>query len=557
MSGQRGPSTADELVTLAEERYALGRADDGEPYAVERSGPNVARFFRGGRASLRAALAAAYADQHDRVPSAQSLVDALAVLEGRALQASRRALPLRSARTAGGVVLDMGDETGRAIAVTAHGWEILDRSPVTFRRSELVGGLPAPMSGGDLLAELQQLLNLEGDDLAIVLAQLIGVLLGLPVVIVLLRGPAGVAKTSAARILVLLLDPGPAPVRGAPKDPEAWAVTAAGSVVVALDNLDTIPGWLSDVLCRAVTGEGFLRRALYTDGAISVVAFRRAVILTAIDPGSLRGDLADRLAVVDLRPIAEEDRLDDAAVAARFGEAHPRLLGAVLDLVVKVLAVLPTISLDRRPRMADYARVLAAVDGTLGTNGLVSYLGQRGELQRDAAEGDRVGAAVLAFMGERDTWSGTAAELRDALTPEHPPRDWPTTPRGLSAALRRVAQPLLSAGIRVTFGGREGHRGRRVMRLEKVGDEPSASAASTAPDPTPPQSAPDTADDADDRAVPADGWERAGETTASRPPVPADGADGADDRSPDSSPPPVENEYPRSAWCPDDGGLPT
>jgi hypothetical protein len=46
-------SAADLIVQLATDRYILGRAEDGEPFAIERDGPNVARMFRGGRASLR------------------------------------------------------------------------------------------------------------------------------------------------------------------------------------------------------------------------------------------------------------------------------------------------------------------------------------------------------------------------------------------------------------------------------------------------------------------------------------------------------------------------
>ena len=85
-------------------RYDLARAEDGEPFAIDRTGPNVARMFRGGRTSLRAALAASFADKFGKVPPAQALVDALAVLEGRALSAARRPLPLRSTRLADGSV---------------------------------------------------------------------------------------------------------------------------------------------------------------------------------------------------------------------------------------------------------------------------------------------------------------------------------------------------------------------------------------------------------------------------------------------------------------------
>jgi hypothetical protein len=257
--GKGRRSAADRLVALAEERYDLGRADDGEPFAVERDGPNVAHLFRGGRASLRAALAADYATEAGKVPPAQSLVDALAVLEGRALAAPRQALPLRAVRLPDGAVLhDLADGSGRVARVDADGWTILPRSPVPFRRSELTGPLPTPAAGD--LGRLGALLNVGPDDLSCALAQLVAAVLGIPAPIVLLRGPAGVAKTWGARILAATLDPSPAAVRAAPRDFEQWAVATSGSLVVALDNLDSVPAWLSDALCRAVTGEAIVRR---------------------------------------------------------------------------------------------------------------------------------------------------------------------------------------------------------------------------------------------------------------------------------------------------------
>ena len=519
-------SAADLIVELAMGRYDLARAEDGEPFAIDRSGPNVARMFRGGRASLRAALAASFADKFAKVPPAQALVDALAVLEGRALGATRCPLPLRSTRLDdGSVVIDLGDESGRAIVVGPNGSHIVDRSPVTFRRSELISPLPEPRVGD--LADLTTLLNVAPEDRPLVLAQQVGALLGIPVPIVLFRGPAGAAKTSAARALARTIDPSPAPVRSVPRDPEGWAVTAGGSYVVVLDNVDTIPGWLSDALCRAVTGEGYLRRALYTDSAISVVAFRRAIILTGIDPGAMRGDLADRLLAIDLRPIDERHRQDDADVETAFRTAHPDILGAILELTGAVLRTLPSIRLTRRPRMADFGRVLATIDAILGTNGLDRYMAQRGELQREAAEGDRIGAAVIAWMQSRADWAGTATELLEAITPERRPKDWPTTPRGLSGALRRVAQPLEAAGICLTFS-QAGHDKRRIIGLERVGEQPSAPSADGGLNVK-------QADGGDDRAVDADGWTPP--VVADRPQMwavsehAADGADGAAGRS--------------------------
>ncbi|HEY8094363.1 MAG TPA: hypothetical protein VID93_11290 [Acidimicrobiales bacterium] len=86
----------------------------------------------------------------------------------------------------------------------------MDRPGVLFRRSELTGALPEPLPGS-----LDGLLDL---------------------------------------------------LRAVPRDLEGWAVAAAGSYVVGLDNL---------------SGEAIVRRALYTDSGLSVVAFRRAVVVDA------------------------------------------------------------------------------------------------------------------------------------------------------------------------------------------------------------------------------------------------------------------------------------
>lgn len=467
---KRRMSAADVLVALAEERYDLGRASDGEPYAVQRDGPNIALTFRGTHASLRAALASAYAAEVGKVPPSQSLTDVLAVLEGRALGAPRQPLPLRAYRAAPDhVLLDLGDDTGRVVSIRPTGWALLDRSPVTFRRSALTGRLPVPTAPDrDALAGL---VNVVPEDVPLLWAHMVAALLCVPVPLLLLRGPAGTAKTSAAEILSRLIDASPAPTRATPRDIEAWAVAASGSFVVALDNVDTISHWLSDALCRAATGEALVRRALYTDSGLSVVAFMRAVILTAIDPGAMRGDLSDRLLAVDLRPIPDARRRDDAEVKAAFEAAHPGLLTAALQLTGAVLGRLPSLVLPGLPRMADFGRVLAAVDAELGTDGFGRYMAQRGELQREAAEGDPVGAAVLALLARQASWEGTASELLDALDdlrPERAGKEWPGTPRALAGALRRVEQPLAAAGVAVEFTRQGGSSPRRVVRLVTV-----------------------------------------------------------------------------------------
>jgi len=83
--------------------------------------------------------------------------------------------------------------------------------------------------------------------------------------VLLLAREQGTGKSTAAHMLVQLVDPSSALLRSPPREPESSAIQAAGSYVVAVDNVSTIAPWWSDALCRAVTGDGWIRRRLYTD----------------------------------------------------------------------------------------------------------------------------------------------------------------------------------------------------------------------------------------------------------------------------------------------------
>lgn len=453
------------LVRLAEARYRLAATPTGEPFAVPLSGPPVAQPLRGGRDSMRAQLAELFYDEHGKAPTQQALADALLVLEGRATRAEPEELHLRVAEHHGALWLDLGDDTGRAVKITPAGWTV-ELPPVLYRRTALTGPLPEPVAGGDL-AQLWPLLNVAEADRPLVLAVLVAELLpDIPHPVVSLGGEQGTGKSTASRTLAALLDPSPAQLRKPPRDVESWTTAAAGSWVVAVDNLSGLPDWLSDALCRAATGDGDVRRRLYTDADLHVIAFRRCVILNGIDLGAVRDDLADRLVSITLDRITDRARKYDADLARQWERAHPRVLGAVLDLAARVLAAVPTVHLPDPPRMADFGRVLAAVDAVLGTEGMARYRAQAGDLAADAVSGDPVLAALTAHLTA--PWEGAVAELLDRLTDTlgdaRPPREWPKSARVLAGILKRRAPSLRRLGWTVEQTPQRTERGT-VWRL--------------------------------------------------------------------------------------------
>ena len=408
-------------------------------------------MLRGGKTSLRALLAREYFARTGRAATQQALADALLVIEGMAQDADESPLYLRAAQHEGALWLDLGDSTGRAACITADGWTVEESAPVLFKRTTLTGPLPEPVHGGHI-SELWRWLNVAEDDRPLVAAALVAALFSdHPHVVLAIFGEQGTGKTTAVKVLVLMLDPGPVPVRKPPRDADSWVTAAAGSWVVGLDNLSDVLPWLSDSLCRASTGDGDVRRKLYTDGDYAVFAFRRCIVFDAIDVGALAPDLADRTIAITLDLIPDEERLDEETFWPEWAAAHPQLLGALLDLAARVMARLPAVRLSRKPRMADFARILAAVDAELGTSAFDRYIQQAANLAAEGLSGDSFASRIREVVTA--SFEGTSADLLMYVRPGDPewkpPKDRPASSRAVTGRMRRLAPAFRKVGWQV------------------------------------------------------------------------------------------------------------
>ena len=455
------------LVDMAREQYRLGVTANGDVFGVPADGPNVALPLRG-RRSLRSELARAFYEKFEEPPGGQALADALLILEAEARQGDPEDLPVRAGRDpdTAGLVLDLGRDDGQVVTVTGTGWDIAPRSPTTFWETNATLPLPLPERGGDL-TRLRDLLNVPEQDWPLLLAYLVAALVpDIPHPVLLLAGEHGTAKSCAARVLTSLADPCAAQLRSAPRNVIDWVVAAAASWITTLDNVSTIQPWLQDAICRASTGDGLVRRELYTDSDVTVLAFRRVVVLTSIDPGPLHGDLADRLLAVELDGIPEDRRRPEQAVMAQWRAMQPAVLGALLDLAADVLRVLPKVRAARLPRMADFARIVLAVDEVTGSDGYARYRDQAARTAEAVAESDSV--VIVVRDRVKTPWSGTATGLLQLLTPPAPAADWPDTPRALAGRLSRAAPVLRQLGWKVE---RDRAAAQRTWRLTPPLDE--------------------------------------------------------------------------------------
>jgi len=87
--------------------------------------------------------------------------------------------------------------------------------------------------------------------------------------------------------------------------------------------------------------------------------------------------------------------------------------------VAEVLMVIADIQVDDLPRMADFARVLAALDQVTGWDSLHAYKEATDSAQEIVVESSAFAAVrnfALSLPAGTD-WKGTASELLDSLTP--------------------------------------------------------------------------------------------------------------------------------------------
>jgi hypothetical protein len=426
-------------------------------------------------------------EESRRTPSAETFKSALDILEFEADQGPCREVFVRRAEVADPddptrVVsfLDLADGSGQAVMMSRDGWQIVDDPSVPFLRPPGMLPLPQPERGGSL-DELWGFLNLGLRDRVLVVAFVTACLRPRgPYTVLIVFGEQGSTKSTFCAVLRRLVDPHSAPLRNLPRDERDLLISAVHSGLLVFDNVSYLSETMSDALCRIATGSGFSTRRLFTDDEEVHFAAVRPVVVNGIEETASRGDLLQRALLVELPGIGGAARRTETSFWDEFQAAHPRLLGAVLDAVVGGLAALPKTTLERLPRMADFGLWGEAVCRALGLppgEFLAAYEDNQARAEGLTLESSPVGTAILTLMADRPPWAGTAArllsELGELVDSSQRRKGWPSSPKGMGSALRRVAPALRAHGIDVAFD-RETDKGRtRLIMLTRSPASPA------------------------------------------------------------------------------------
>ncbi len=390
-------------------------------------------------------------DLYRRAPRPADVRRVLDLLGAMAVRGERRILYNRFALANEALWIDTGG--GHVIRVDASGWRVTSHSPVGFRHLQHQLPLPLPVRGGrvDLLLDL---LNLAGDDdRLLALAWLAWCAFPDTVhPILLLVGPPGSAKTTAAVVLRRTLDPSILGAIEAPRRRAELAQVLDQSAIVPLDNISHLTQRETDLLCKAATGGVFPKRKLRTDEDSIFLRLQRSVIMTAVPIPSKAVDFLDRC--LRLRLDRPRRRRLEREVLETFEQAAPWILGALLDLVAGAIQVLPSVPVPDEFRLVDFAQWGEAVAIALGHapgRFVEAYRRNMASVADDAVLADPVANAIRKLAAAGD-WAGTCLQLLGVLAAHadpHDRRDWPLSEDALGMRLSILGPVLARVGIRV------------------------------------------------------------------------------------------------------------
>lgn len=475
-SGEK-TNLATDIVKTVKQKAELLMDDRGVPCARFKDDSHYEIWPIGSKRFTAMLYRIGMACNANKVPNSDAVSNAQKYLEALAFQKDEVKLHNRVAEFKNAFWYDLSNKEWQAVKITKDNWEIIDHPPALFRREQHQKPQVHPNIDTENLWSFFEHVNVPEDKKLLLLVYLIACFIpNIPHPVIIIYGPPGSGKSMLMEFLRDILDPSKAPKLKIPKGDKDLVQNFDHHYAPFFDNLDTIQPWLSDIICRAVTGEGSEYRALYTNDDSVIRNYRRCVGLTGINVPARKGDLLDRGILIGLDQLPEEERQDEAELMETFHSQLPEILGGIFTTICKAMAMYPLVKLEKLPRMADFAKwgyaIAEALDGK-GKEFLRAYSHDEENRIMEALDANPLSTAIIALIGEIGNWEGSPTELLKDLEnivetekiDIRKSKIWPKSPPWLTRRLNEIESALFTAGIEVEQQ-RDGQK--RTITLHKV-----------------------------------------------------------------------------------------
>jgi hypothetical protein len=297
----------------------------------------------------------------------------------------------------------------------------------------------------------------------------------------------------------MLVDPSMITTLTFPRDSNEFIQQLSHNLIAYYDNVSIIQDWISDLLCRAVSGNSSSKRGLYTNDDDFYYNFKRIIGINGIDLAATKADLLDRSIIIELERIDKKNRKKIKKIWEKFNELKPFVLGYIFDILVKVLRYkeehgeidFP----DGQERMADWEEYAEIISRCMGnSNWEFQRVYQENIVVQidEAIESSPLSQTVIEFMNEeeivigtdeatgndiksiRDEWTGTPTKLHTELQNiaigklnlnVSKTKLWPKSSTSLTRRINGIKTNLREKGIEITVGK---EHGKRFITIRKI-----------------------------------------------------------------------------------------
>lgn len=474
---------ADMLVDYIEENVTLFKTQTNDPYILVPDGGGnkpikVAspEFLQWIRLKYRGLTAKTLSKEH--INRVQETIAALA-LNGTDI----RQTAVRVIKDGNEIFYDLMGDNATIVKTSPSNVEIVNSKdyPIIFERTgEMLPQIAPDLSTSpkELLPLLAKLFRVPDNQMILFAVYIVSAFepsITHPMLI--MQGEKGSAKSTALSLLSKLVSPTVNELSPLPSLQDLPSALSNG-YFCCFDNLRKISQEVSDMLCVCVTGGSIRKRKLYSDNEVFCQNIKRMIALTGIEIAGAQTDLLDRSVIFNLNRISPDERLTQAEIIEEYQKLAPEILGSCFNTLANALALLPTVSLQRLPRMADFAKLGWCIAEAIGV-GLGNIFFTQYEENQSITAAESVASSVFIdtvadFMNDKPSWTGSVSALYIAIK-AHAQflgintmiAEFPQAPNYISRRLNEYKSNLIEIGIDFIIKNIGNHKSITIINKNK------------------------------------------------------------------------------------------
>jgi hypothetical protein len=319
---------------------------------------------------------------------------------------------------------DLTNDRWEFVEISCDGWKIV-KNEIVFRRfsHQVPQVYPESNYEPDIFDQFMNLLNVRKQDrLLLKCYTIVTFIPDLVKAVLMVHGEHGTAKSMLQELLIMLIDPTLTKTLTFPGDKVELVRELSHHPVAYYDNLSRILDWISDMLCKAVTGSGFSKRKLYTNDEDVIYNLTRAVGFNGINLAATKADLLSRGLIIQTQTIPKGNQRKLKDIWSEFNRLKPQLLGYILDILVKALKWKkenPGVeSVKEYPRLADWAEWCEIIAHCMGEEDgafMEAYSDNMNIQTQEVIEGSDLAIVLQIFADVAAVWEGSATQLLEKL----------------------------------------------------------------------------------------------------------------------------------------------